>query len=338
MKVAIHHREGSFSNRWIDYCRKNKINFILVNCYSSNILNILKKDRVTHLMFSITHESSKDIMVFPYVLNAADKLGIRTFPNFQTRWHFDNKVAQKYLFESIEAPIVKSYVFYDKNEAIKFIKNTELPKVAKLKRGAGSTNVSLINTIEEGVDFINKMFSSGLASTSRPLANFNQKLRVAKQFKSPRVLLKKTLNFLRKNNKERRLEKVEKGYSYFQEFLPYNDFDTRIIVVGEIAFGIRRFNRKGDFKASGSGKIDFNANKIDVKLVSIAFDITDKIGAQCLAYDFIYDQKNNPKIIEACFLFSMLAYDNCEGFWTRDLTFYQEKFNPQDHMINNFIG
>src|SRR5690606_15154424 len=49
----------------------------------------------------------------------------------------------------------------------------------------------------------------------------------------------------------------EKGYLYFQEFMPKNEFDTRLIVIGNRCFGIRRYNRTGDFRASGSGLIKY---------------------------------------------------------------------------------
>ena len=42
MKLAIHKREGSFSDKWIEYCERNNINYIIVNAYSNNIINELK--------------------------------------------------------------------------------------------------------------------------------------------------------------------------------------------------------------------------------------------------------------------------------------------------------
>jgi len=38
MKIAIHHTIGSFSDRWIDYCKINSIDYKLVNCYDSDII------------------------------------------------------------------------------------------------------------------------------------------------------------------------------------------------------------------------------------------------------------------------------------------------------------
>jgi glutathione synthase/RimK-type ligase-like ATP-grasp enzyme len=288
-------------------------------------------------MWHLNHASYKDLMVFPYVMNAADTMGIKTFPNFKTRWHFDNKVAQKYLFESIGAPMVKSTVFYEKEEALNFLKTAKLPLVAKLKRGAGSTNVKLINSKSEGEEYIRKLFSEGIVSTATALGNLDQKLRIAKQIKNPIKLARKTMGFFKKNKRERSLANAEKGYVYFQEFMPNNDFDTRIIVVGEIAFGIRRFNKENDFRASGSGKLDFDVSKIDLEMVKIAFEVTEKIGGQCLAYDFVYDANKQPKIVEVCFGFSMKAYDACPGYWKRDFTFVKETFNPQVFMMKNFL-
>ncbi len=337
MKIAIQQREGGFTERWVAYCQKNSLDYLLVDCFSTDILYLFKKEKITHLMWHLNHASSKDLMVYPYVMNTAENMGIKTFPNFNTRWHFDDKVAQKYLFESIDAPLVKSDVFYEKEEALTFLDKSQLPLVAKLKRGAGSTNVKLIKTKAEGVEYIQKLFSEGIVPTATALGNFDQKLRVAKQIKDPIKLAKKTIGFFKKNKRERTLAHAEKGYVYFQEFMPNNDFDIRIIVVGDIAFGIRRFNNENDFRASGSGKLDFDVSKIDLETVRIAFDVTEKIGGQCLAFDFVYDRNREPKIVEVCFGFSMKAYDACPGYWKRDMSFVEEKFNPQNIMMEKFL-
>ncbi|MRT17799.1 hypothetical protein F3C99_12650 [Vitellibacter sp. q18] len=337
MKIAIHNSEGGFADRWTEYCRQNAIDYILVDCFQNDILDHLRKEKVSHLMWHINHASSKDLMVFPYVMNAADYMGIKTFPNFNTRWHFDDKLAQKYLFESIGAPFVKSMVFYEKEEALKFLNSSELPLVAKLKRGAGSTNVKLINSKTEGEAYIQKLFSEGIVSTATALGHLDQKLRIAKQIKDPIKLARKTIGFFKKNKRERTLANAEKGYVYFQEFMPNNDFDTRIIVIGDIAFGIRRFNRTNDFRASGSGKVDFDVSNIDVEIISKAFRLTQEIGGQCLAFDFVYDRQMKPKVVEVCYGFNMKLYDACPGYWTKELSFVKEKFNPQNIMIQNFL-
>src|SRR5690554_7062738 len=158
MKLAIHHRENSFSERWIEYCKLHNIDYIIVDCYDTEIIETLKKENVTHLMWHFHHSSSRDILISNYVFNAAEAMGVKTFPDFNTRWHFDDKCAQKYLFEVLDIPAAKSFVFYSKKEAEKFLSNTKFPIVSKLRRGAGSTNVKLIHNVQEGLDNIEMMF------------------------------------------------------------------------------------------------------------------------------------------------------------------------------------
>jgi hypothetical protein len=38
MKIAIHHKSGSFSERWIEYCKEKDIPYMLVNCYDTDII------------------------------------------------------------------------------------------------------------------------------------------------------------------------------------------------------------------------------------------------------------------------------------------------------------
>lgn len=41
MRLAIHHREGSFSDQWIEYCEQNKVPYKIVNAYASDIMQTL---------------------------------------------------------------------------------------------------------------------------------------------------------------------------------------------------------------------------------------------------------------------------------------------------------
>ena len=41
MKIAIHNSPHSFSDKWISYCEKNKIDYKIVNAYDSDIINHL---------------------------------------------------------------------------------------------------------------------------------------------------------------------------------------------------------------------------------------------------------------------------------------------------------
>jgi hypothetical protein len=334
--IAIHKRQGSFTDRWISYCEMNAVPFILVDCHSDDIIKTLSLNNVTHLLWHINHDSYRDIQTYPYVLNSADLMGIKTFPNYESRWHFDDKIAQKHLLESIKAPLVPSYVFYYKDTATSYLKSCNLPIVVKLRKGAGAVNVRLIHSIEEGISYINMMFSTGANTADKLTSNISGKINLAKKVKNPITLIKKVISRLCVAKEEGMMTSNEKGYLYAQNFLSGNDFDTRIIVVGNKAFGIRRLNRENDFRASGSGKISYDYKEIDVKMVRIAFDTSKTLNFQCMAYDFVYNH-DAPQIIELCFGFAMLAYDKCPGYWSEKLEFIEGSFNPQYFMIEDLL-
>lgn len=159
MKVAIHHRKGSFSERWIKYCQDNNIDYKLVNAFSSNIVEQVKDCHC--FLWHYHHAHYKDVKAAKNVLFALEHAGIKTFPNYKTAWHFDDKIAQKYLLEAIDAPLVPSYVFYDKKEALNWINETSFPKVFKLKGGAGAKNVKLAKNKKEAIELTKKLFNKG---------------------------------------------------------------------------------------------------------------------------------------------------------------------------------
>ena len=144
--IAIHKNKSSdlFHFRWIDYCDKNNIPYKMVNCYDNDIIQQLKDCSV--LMWHYHQASPTDIVMAKSLLFSLEQSGTKVFPDFNTAWHFDDKVAQKYLLEALEIDLVPTWVFYDKKTANDWIEKTSFPKVFKLKGGAGSQNVQLAKT------------------------------------------------------------------------------------------------------------------------------------------------------------------------------------------------
>jgi glutathione synthase/RimK-type ligase-like ATP-grasp enzyme len=335
MKIAIHNRSGSFSERWISYCKQKNIAYKLVDVFDNDIIEQVKD--CCAFMWHHHHGEFKDVILAKKILFSLEHAGIKVFPDFNTSWHFDDKVAQKYLLEAIDAPMVPSYVFYDKKEALDWANQTTYPKVFKLKGGAGSANVKLVKTKSECIKLINKAFGRGFKQFDGKayfLDNIKKNKSGTKSFKQ---VIKAFGRMLISTEYSENMP-PEKGYAYFQEFIPNNDSDIRIIIVGDKAFGIKRMVRKGDFKASGSGSLNFCVEEIDSRCVELAFQINNNIKSQSIAFDFIFDEWNNPLIVEISYGFAIEAYDNCKGFWTSDLKFHRESFNPQFWMVENLIN
>ncbi len=334
--IAIHHRKGSFSERWIEYCEKNKIVYKIVNCFDNDILKILTD--CEYLMWHWSHNNNQDLKFARQIIQAIENQGKKVFPNIKTCWHFDDKVAQKYLLEAINAPIVPSFVFYDKESAYAWIDNTSFPKVFKLKGGAGSMNVELVHSKNEAKSKVNKAFTSGF-STINQKQLLKDKINIFKNdinVNNAVEVLKRTVRLFIKNKQELSSDK-EKGYIYFQEFIPENLFDIRVIVIGNKIFAIKRMCREGDFRASGSGVIVYDKNEIDIDCIKIAVKTSKQLDVQCLAYDFIFDQNNTPLIVEMSYGFSMEGYDDCPGYWDENLYWHEKKFIPQYWMVENLI-
>ncbi len=341
MKIAIHNDPNSFSNHWSDYCRENSIDYKLVDCYQSNIIQEINDCDI--LMWHFNHTNAKDMLFARQLLFSLESSGKKVFPDFKTSWHFNDKVGQKYLLESINAPLVSSYVFYNKEEALAWAKKTSFPKVFKLRGGAGSENVRLIRTSQKARKIIRKAFKTGFRKYDY-FGSLRDRIMKYKEGNATIVGILKSMihlvfanDFVRSRKELSRILGNEKGYIYFQDFIPENQYDIRVIIIGDKAFAIKRLVRKNDFRASGSGKIIYDVKQIDIRCIEISFEVTERLNTQCLAFDFIFNKANEPKITEISYGFLSYAYVKCEGYWDKDLVWHEGEFNPYGWMIENLI-
>ncbi len=230
MRIAIHHHIGSFSEQWIKYCQSQGLSFKLVDCYKSDIIaQVCDCDIV---LWHHSHAIYKDVISAKKILFALERSGKKVFPNFNTCWHFDDKVAQKYLLEAIRAPLVPSYAFYEKKDAIDWVNQTSFPKVFKLKGGAGSANVKLVKTKRQAIRIINKAFGKGFSQFDR-LGHLKERYNRYRQGKDTLIGVCSGIGRLLIPTSFARWQGRDKGYVYFQDFIPNNLYDIRVIVIDE---------------------------------------------------------------------------------------------------------
>lgn len=334
MKIGIHNWKGSFNERWISYFETNNIDYKLVDCYSTDIISQLSD--CDALMWHFNHKSPKASKFAKQLLYSVRASGKAVFPDFNTVWHFDDKVGQKYLLEAINAPLVPSYTFYNRKDALKWIEQTDFPKVFKLRNGSGSDNVRLVRSKREASGLVKKAFRKGFKQYDS-WSNLRERYRKYRLGKTSFWNVTKGAIRLIYTTEYARLTSNEKGYIYFQDFIPGNDFDIRVVVVGNKAFALKRMVRKDDFRASGSGLLSYEKSNFDDNTVRLAFQVSDKLQSQCMAYDFIY-QAGNPLIVEISYGFAPEGYDACTGFWDRELNWHEGKINPYGWMIEDLIN
>lgn len=333
MKIAIHHRPGSFSDQWITYCKNENIDYKIVNAFDSDIIaQVMECDA---FLWHHHHDQFKDALTAKRILFALDHAGIPVYPNIPTTWHFDDKVAQKYLLEAIKAPLVPSYVFYDKAGALKWANLAHYPIVFKLKGGAGAKNVKLINTKAEARSLIKKAFGKGFSQFDK-WGNFKDRYHQFKNGNDSILGVVKSIVRLFIPTDYAKQQSREKGYVYFQEFIPNNGHDTRVVVIGgKVAAAEKRIVRKGDFRASGSG--EYNYEHIDTNCIRIALDIAKKLNLQSVAFDFVEDENKNPLIVEISYGFGTKGIQKAPGYWDENLIWHEDSFKPQEWIIENVI-
>jgi len=333
--IGIHDRPGSFSDRWISYCADKGIPFRRVNCLATDVVQ--QCEGLDGLLWHWMHGVLADELVARQIIASLERRAIIVFPNVNTCWHFDDKVSQKYLLEAIGAPLIPTWVFTNKEDALRWIEGATWPKVFKLRCGAGSSNVRLVRSRAVAVGLCRQAFGRGFQSVAGYLTDMQTRLRKTKttnEFwerfaRAPRTLLN-VMAVQRQIHRER-------GYIYFQEFLPGNDFDTRITIIGDRAFGFMRTNRPNDFRASGSGSIVYEREKIDTRCIEIAFEVADRIGSQSLAFDFLFNSQHEPLIGEISYCYKSSAVEACEGHWDHQGAWHSGHIWPEDAILEDML-
>lgn len=334
-EIAIHHCEGSYSDRWLEYCQRHRVPHRIVNCYDTNIIEHLAG--CGGLLWQWTYGNPKDVLAALRVIRAAEAMGLAVFPSSATCEHYDDKVGQKYLLEAIGAELAPTFVFYDRESALRWIASAKWPKVFKLSRGAGSQNVQLIRSASKARKLVNRAFGAGFRSVASGLGDARSKLARHRAKGDIWPTVKRLPTTMRGFLQMSRQMPRERGYIYFQEFVPNNEYDTRITVIGDRAFGFLRMVRANDFRASGSGVIDFERDRIDTRCVESAFRIAKKLGTQALAFDYIKGPSESLILVEISYTFWANAVFECPGYWDSSMNWHDGHHWPQDLILDDMI-
>lgn len=335
MKIAIAKRSGSYSDQWIQYCIDHKLNYIVVNPYDSDIIEKVKDCDI--FMWHHNHGNAKDVLFAKQLLFSLEQAGIKVFPDFNSGWHFDDKLGQKYLFEVLEIPAARAYVFYSESDALEWVNKTSYPKVFKLRGGAGSANVFLVKSKRDAVKYIKRSFGRGWEPFNG-WRYFKDKMKIYQGGKATFVDIIKALGRIFIYPKFSKFLPVQKGYVYFQDFVENDGFDYRVEVCGDKCIAMIRLCRKRDFRASGGHNDIFDKEKIPADVIKLAFKITDKLKSQASALDFVRDKNTGELfLVENSYCYGVDDDEFAHGYWDRNAEWHDEKFNGLDWIIENIL-
>ena len=334
VKIAIHNRKGSYSDRWIAYCREHQIDHKVVNAYDDDIMEQVKDCDI--FLWHFHQGDARDMNFAKQLLFSLEQAGKVVFPNWKTAWHFDDKLGQKYLFEAHGIQSAPAYAFYDEQSALEWAKNTTYPKVFKLRGGAGSYNVELAKDFKDAKRFIRKAFRSCYPSYDKHRHFWRTVGEWIKGSLSFRYVLGSFSLFFRSLPEDRLPD--HKEYVYFQEFIPNTGQDYRVEVCGDKCIALVRYCRKGDFRASGGHNDHFEHELIEEDVIRFAFDVVDKLQLQAAAIDIVRDKRDGKLyLVENSYCYGVDDDEFVHGYWDRDAVWHDEPFNGIDWMIEKAI-
>ena len=328
-------RSQSFSNRWLERLPELGHDARVVDLLLPNAFEQLAG--CDGLMWWFAHRSFPRNFATRFVTALNHARRFPTFPNYRTCWHFDDKVAQHYLFRADGLPIPRTWIFWRLEDARAFCRSAHFPLVLKLAGGIISENVQLLRSRNDAEYWIERLFGSGVTSLDRP------------SLRRPRALLGRALTASEAitggHRRRSRRADVQRGYFLVQEFLEGNDYDTRAVVIGNRAYAYRRYNRPADFRASGSGLRDPEPSKIDLQMVRMAFGVARSLGTQSIAIDGIY-RGQEPVLTEISYYYEgWILHEECPGHWLLhgtpehgSLEWIERRVRPEDCILDDFLA
>ena len=331
LKIAIEDNANGFTERWKAYLKNKGIGYDLVSVSTLGIIDQLKE--YDAFLWHVSHEKSRDNIMSKELVFALESAGVIVYPTSGQMWHFDDKIAQDYFFKANNFLAPGSQVIFDEAQAKEFLVKASYPLIAKLRRGSASSNVFMVRTPKEGRRLVRRAFKSGF-----PLYNIRSRygdlLQKAKGFAKIKILFKWIYRVFVPPAYSRNAPR-EKGYMIFQDFIPNNGDDIRVVVVDGKAVALRRKVRKGDFRASGSGLLEFPNEKLDKTYIQMAFEIQEVLKVPSIGVDFIESKDGSIYVIEMSYGFPSKNFlDGASGYWTRDGVFRFDEIRLQEWMVD----
>jgi len=329
MKVGVYvnrHGERDIERKiYFDILKHNGIDCALLG--KTELKNVDSWGDYSHMVYKWGHTHDDHLVAKSLIPLLDSRADLKLFPNLATCWHYDDKIKQDLQMKLAKFPFVDSWLFYEKDEALLWSASVEYPIVFKLANGSGSHNVFLIKSKKEAQRSIREMFGKGRPQDKLSFVE-RYKLLNGDIHKIYKYYRNKHFNFLRGLDSSQ-YWMVHKNYAYYQKFCAGNEYDIRVSTAGLRAHAFKRFVRKGDFRASGSRTWDINPDRIDMRCIRIALDVSKFFGFQAMAYDFVYDG-DNPVIVEMSYAYGGAGYpDFMNGYWDSELNWHQGRFYPQ---------
>ena len=288
------------------FVKNNDIKYSFLNIHSENwIREARNHDLIIWRPFSDPATMYEQSTKISFIENY---LKIRCHPSSNELWTYEDKVRVYFLLKLHHLPVIPTFISFDERECMAKLDSFQYPLVSKANVGSSSYSVKKLNSRSATKRFIQKAFSTGVASG---FPYFRQK-----------------------------------GYVYLQQYISDALYDLRIILIGKKIFGYYRMKPGNDFRASGAGLI-VEGGRLPLDAVKMAFKVKEIMPSTMLAVDFLKSVNEEcHRIIETSINIdiispSQLKCEGISGYYTLNeeiLEFHEGKFWLQELIMEEIIN
>ncbi len=277
-KIGILRNENTNSARyWIEACKSRGVQYRVIDMSANDWLAQVQSEQFDFLASqpSGSYERYKT-MYDERLYYICQILNLKTFPNYTECLIYENKKMLSYYLQSKAIPHPRTRVFYNRKEALDFIREASYPFVAKTSIGASGAGVKIIKRESDARSYVMKAFKGrGIRRRfgPNPVTGTPRKW-ARKTIKSPKYFLDRMKLYLEINRN------FQKGYVIFQEYIQH-DYEWRIVKIGESYFAHKKVKVKD--KASGGKIKQFGYPRIDA--LEFVEDLCKDNGFNCVCVD-----------------------------------------------------
>lgn len=253
--------------RWTKYRRfleNNGFDFALFDIHAHDWIRKARDFDAVIGMVSNEINQLEEIRVKYHFLETI--LGKKCYPSAAQAMLYENKCLEAYLAEAWGLPFARTFISQSREDAVEMLGGVRFPLVSKINHSSGSMGVELVRTPRRALRIIRQAFSQNGRSIHVPW--FRQK-----------------------------------NYVYFQEFVPNDGFDIRVVVIGPRAFGYYRRVPEGDFRASGMNIVEKRG--LPEEALRIAWDANRRLHSPQLVVDMVHGQDGRFAIVEFSHFFQV---------------------------------
>ena len=245
-----------------------KNNFQIINTTFEKIVNRGEQITDSYIFYASSQIPERKAYIDDvlYYLNMPINNNI-LLPKYEIFKCHENKGFQELYKNMIGLKSLNGTYHIDKQE------NNEFPFVLKLLEGYGSRSVCLVkNSIS-----LKKIYHSKVV------------------LKNKYLLLKHYLrSFLGRNTKEKKNYEIQLQTRRYitQPFVPNLEYDYKVLVFFEKVYVLKRYVKKNDFRASGSGLWEFTDDKnVPKAVLDFSYSCYEKLDLPFVSLDICSDEK-----------------------------------------------